>query len=90
VYAGWKAAQAAAKATGSLAPPAHILNAPTKMMRELGYGAGYEYDHDTEEGFSGQDYFPEGMERPRLYEPKGRGAEAEIAKRLREWERQRR
>jgi putative ATPase len=90
VYAGWKAAQVAAKATGSLAPPAHILNAPTALLRELGYGAGYEYDHDTETGFSGQDYFPEGMARPRLYEPKGRGAEAEIAARLREWKRQRR
>ena len=90
VYAGWKAAQVAAKATGSLAPPAHILNAPTALLRELGYGAGYEYDHDTETGFSGQDYFPEGMARPRLYEPKGRGAEAEIAAQLREWKRQRR
>ena len=90
VYAGWKAAQAAAKQTGSLAPPAHILNAPTKMMRELGYGAGYEYDHDAEGGFSGQDYFPDGMDRLRLYEPKGQGAEAAIAERLREWERRRR
>jgi putative ATPase len=90
VYAGWKAAQAAARETGSLAPPAHILNAPTKMMRDLGYGAGYAYDHDTEEGFSGQNYFPEGMARPRFYEPVGRGAEAEIAKRLAQWEKLRR
>ena len=90
VYAGWKAAQAAARETGSLAPPAHILNAPTKMMRELGYGAGYAYDHDTEEGFSGQNYFPDGMARPRFYEPAGRGAEAEIAKRLAHWAKLRR
>ncbi|MBS7789200.1 replication-associated recombination protein A [Roseococcus sp. SDR] len=90
VYAGWKAAQAAARDTGSLAPPAHILNAPTKMMRELGYGAGYQYDHDAEEGFSGQNYFPDGMARPRFYEPAGRGAEAEIAERLAHWAKRRR
>jgi putative ATPase len=89
VYVAWKAAQAAARETGSLAPPAHILNAPTKMMRELGYGAGYQYDHDTEEGFSGQNYFPDGMARPRYYTPAGRGAEAAIAARLAEWARQR-
>ncbi len=85
VYVAWKQAQAAARETGSLAPPAHILNAPTKMMRELGYGAGYEYDHDTEEGFSGQNYFPDDMVRPRFYSPKGRGAEAVIAERLSAW-----
>ncbi|MBX9750861.1 MAG: replication-associated recombination protein A [Roseococcus sp.] len=90
VYVAWKAAQAAARETGSLAPPAHILNAPTKMMRELGYGAGYQYDHDVEEGFSGQNYFPEGMARPRYYEPAGRGAEAVIAQRLAEWAKRRR
>jgi len=89
VYAGWKQAQAAARETGSLAPPAHILNAPTKMMRELGYGAGYEYDHDAEEGFSGQNYFPDGMARPRYYTPTGRGAEAEIAARLAAWAKRR-
>ena len=89
-YVAWKEAQRAARETGSLMPPAHILNAPTALMRDLGYGAGYEYDHDTDTGFSGQDYFPEGMTRPRFYEPKGRGAEAEIAARLREWNRQRR
>ncbi|WP_431301400.1 replication-associated recombination protein A [Sediminicoccus sp. BL-A-41-H5] len=90
VYVAWKAAQATARETGSLAPPAHILNAPTKMMRELGYGAGYAYDHDTEEGFSGQNYFPDGMARPRFYEPAGRGEEAEIARRLAHWAKQRR
>jgi len=90
VYAGWKAAQAAARETGSLAPPAHILNAPTKMMRDLGYGAGYEYDHDAEEGFSGQNYFPDGMARPRYYAPAGRGAESAIAVRLAEWAKRRR
>ncbi|UPY36479.1 replication-associated recombination protein A [Sediminicoccus sp. KRV36] len=90
VYVAWKAAQAAARETGSLAPPAHILNAPTKMMRELGYGAGYEYDHDTEDGFSGQNHFPEGMARPRYYTPAGRGAEAGIAARLAEWGKRRR
>ncbi len=56
----------AAKETGSLMPPKHILNAPTKLMQEIGYGSGYEYDHDAEEAFSGQDYFPEGMARPAL------------------------
>jgi len=89
VYVAWKQAQAAARETGSLAPPAHILNAPTKMMRELGYGAGYEYDHDSEDAFSGQNYFPEGMARPRYYTPAGRGAEAEIATRLAAWAKRR-
>lgn len=90
VYAGWKAAQAAARETGSLAPPAHILNAPTKLMRELGYGAGYEYDHDSQGGFSGQNYFPDGMARPRFYTPAGRGAEAALAARLADWAKRRR
>lgn len=90
VYVGWKAAQAAARETGSLAPPAHILNAPTQMMRELGYGAGYQYDHDAEEGFSGQNYFPDGMARGHFYQPAGRGAEAAIARRLAEWAKRRR
>jgi putative ATPase len=86
VYAAFGAAMRAAKETGSLAPPAHILNAPTKLMQELGYGAGYEYDHDAEEGFSGADYWPEGMGRHRFYSPTERGAEAAIAARLAEWE----
>lgn len=68
-------------------PPLHILNAPTRLMREIGYGRGYVYDHDTEEGFSGQDYFPEGMARRRFYEPGERGFEREVAKRLEYWER---
>ncbi len=76
-----------AKATGSLMPPAHILNAPTKLMRNLGYGTGYVYDHQAEEAFSGQDYFPPGMARRRFYQPSDRGFEREIGKRLAYWER---
>ena len=79
VYTAYSAARAAAKATGSLMPPAHILNAPTKLMKNLGYGAGYEYDHGAEEAFSGQNYFPDGMNRERFYRPKDRGFEREIA-----------
>ncbi|WP_270937329.1 replication-associated recombination protein A [Falsiroseomonas oryzae] len=86
VYAAFGAAMRAAKETGSLMPPSHILNAPTKLMQELGYGAGYEYDHNAEEGFSGADYWPEGMERRRFYAPTERGAEAAVAARLREWD----
>ena len=67
-------------------PPAHILNAPTKLMKELGYGADYRYDHAEEDAFSGQDYFPEGMRRQSFYRPSGRGFEREIAKRLEYWE----
>jgi putative ATPase len=66
-------------------PPAHILNAPTKLMQELGYGAGYAYDHEAEEAFSGQNYFPDGMDRIQLYTPRDRGFEREIAKRLAYW-----
>ena len=66
-------------------PPAHILNAPTKLMKNLGYGSGYQYDHDAEQGFSGQNYFPDGMERRQLYAPKDTGFEREIAKRLEYW-----
>jgi putative ATPase len=84
-YKALGAANRAAKETGSLMPPAHILNAPTKLMKNLGYGAGYEYDHDTEDGFSGQNYFPEGMGRPDFYRPVERGFEREIAKRLAYW-----
>jgi len=85
VYVAYKAAMAAAKQTGSLMPPAHIRNAPTKLMKELGYGKGYAYDHDTPEGFSGQDYFPEEMERQTYYRPKGEGSEARIKERLDRW-----
>ncbi len=85
IYKAYGAARAAAKATGSLMPPAHILNAPTKLMKSLGYGAGYEYDHGTEDAFSGQNYFPDGMNREEFYRPKDRGFEREIGKRLDYW-----
>ena len=67
-------------------PPKHILNAPTKLMSEQGYGEGYDYDHDTAEGFSGQNYFPDAMPRERFYTPAERGFEREIVKRLAYWE----
>jgi putative ATPase len=82
VYVAYKAARAAARETGSLMPPKHILNAPTKMMKDIGYGSGYAYDHDAEDGFSGQDYFPEGMKRPVYYLPPERGFERELKKRV--------
>ncbi len=82
VYTAYKAARAAARDTGSLPPPKHILNAPTKLMKEIGYGAGYAYDHDAEDGFSGQHYFPENMKRPVYYLPPERGFERELKKRL--------
>jgi len=85
VYTAFGQARAAAKSTGSLMPPAHILNAPTKLMKQLGYGAGYEYDHEAEEAFSGQNYFPDGMEREQFYRPRDRGFEREINKRLAHW-----
>ncbi len=81
-YVAYKGARAEARRTGSLMPPAHILNAPTKMMKEQGYGAGYAYDHDAEDGFSGQNYFPDGMKRPVLYTPVERGFERDLKKRL--------
>jgi putative ATPase len=84
-YKALGAAGRAAKETGSKMPPAHILNAPTKMMKNLGYGAGYEYDHDAEDAFSAQNYFPDGMGRPDLYRPVDRGFEREIGKRLAYW-----
>lgn len=86
-YTAYKAARKSARETGSLMPPMHILNAPTKMMKELGYSAGYQYDHDTAEGFSGQNYFPEAMNRRRFYDPPERGFEREIRKRLDYWDR---
>ena len=85
-YVAYGAAQAAAKSTGSLMPPKHILNAPTKLMKEIGYGKGYQYDPDTEHGFSGQNYFPEEMQRQHFYEPIERGFEREIKKRVEYWE----
>ncbi|MBE7210924.1 MAG: replication-associated recombination protein A, partial [Gluconacetobacter diazotrophicus] len=88
-YVAYKAARALAKQTGSLGPPKHIRNAPTRLMREIGYGAGYEYDHDAEDGFSGADYFPDEMERVELYRPTERGEERRIGERLAEWARMR-
>ena len=86
LYVAHKAGMKAARRYGSLAPPKHILNAPTKLMREEGYGEGYEYDHDAPAGISGQDYFPEGMPVMKLYQPTERGAEAAIAERVRAWQ----
>ncbi len=85
VYKAFGAAMKAAKETGSLMPPPHIRNAPTRLMKDLGYGKGYAYDPDTEEGFSGQNYFPEEMGRAVFYKPKGEGAEAKIKERLERW-----
>lgn len=85
VYRAYGAAMKMARETGSLMPPARIRNAPTRLMKDLGYGKGYKYDPDTEEGFSGQDYFPDGVERRRFYDPKGEGAEARVKERLERW-----
>ncbi len=90
VYMAFSAATRAAKESGSLLPPKTILNAPTRLMKGEDYGKGYEYDHDTPEGFSGQDYFPEGMGRQTFYDPPDRGFEREIRKRLDYWARLRR
>ena len=89
-YVAYKAARAAARETGSLMPPAHILNAPTRMMKQLGYGAGYQYDHDAADSFSGQDYFPDGMERQAFYQPGGAGREGPIREKLEVWAKLRR
>ncbi len=86
-YTAFKAAQGAAKETGSLMPPKHILNAPTRMMKELGYGKDYAYDHDAQDAFSGQNYFPDDMPRRSFYSPVERGFEREIRKRLDYWAR---
>ncbi len=82
VYVAYKSARALARSTGSEPPPKHILNAPTKLMSEQGYGSGYAYDHDAEDGFSGQNYFPDGVSRPNLYEPVERGFERDLQKRV--------
>lgn len=87
VYVAYKAAMRAAKEHGSLLPPRHILNAPTKLMKDEGYGSGYAYDHDAPDAFSGQDYFPEAMDRIGFYQPTGRGEEARIAERMERWAR---
>ncbi len=86
-YKAFGTATESARQTGSLAPPRHILNAPTRLMKDLGYGAGYTYDHDAEEGFSGQNYFPDGMPREAYYRPVERGFERDVRKRLDYWAR---
>src|SRR4051794_18287587 len=85
-YVAFGEAQAMARETGSLMPPMHILNAPTRLMRDLGYGKGYVYDHATEEGFSGQNYFPDSVDRRNFYRPGERGFEREVKKRLDYWD----
>ncbi|MCH8614577.1 replication-associated recombination protein A [Sphingomonas sp. SM33] len=85
-YMAQKSAWRSAKETGSLMPPSHILNAPTRLMKDIGYGKGYAYDHDADEGFSGQDYWPEGMDRQTFYEPAERGFEAKIRERIAYWD----
>jgi putative ATPase len=89
-YAAYGAAMRVAKEAGSLLPPKHILNAPTKLMKTEGYGRGYAYDHDEEEGFSGQNYFPDALDRQTFYDPPERGFEREIRKRLDYWAKARR
>ncbi|WP_137681193.1 replication-associated recombination protein A [Aurantiacibacter suaedae] len=86
-YKAYKAASRSARETGSLMPPMNIVNAPTKLMKEVGYGAGYTYDHDAEEGFSGDNYWPEEMTPQTFYEPVERGFEREVRKRLDYWQR---
>ena len=90
IHKGFAAAKRAVQTTGSLMPPAHILSAPTPLMKDLGHGADYAYDHDSMDSFSGQNYFPEAMERQRFYHPIERGFEREIIKRLAWWEKLRR
>ncbi len=89
-YAAQKSAWKSAKETGSLAPPAHILNAPTKLMKDIGYGAGYAYDHNADDGFSGADYWPDEMDAQDYYQPVERGFERKIRERLEYWDRRRR
>ena len=88
-YRAFGAAAKAAKETGSLMPPKHILNAPTRLMKDLGYGRGYAYDHDQDDAFSGQNYFPEGMPRQEFYAPTGKGFEKMLSERLAVWKRRR-
>jgi putative ATPase len=88
-YTAQKKAWRSAKETGSLMPPMHILNAPTKLMKNVGYGKGYAYDHDADEGFSGQDYWPEEMDAQSFYKPTDRGFEAKVKERLEYWDEQR-
>ena len=86
-YAAQKSAFRSAKETGSLMPPANILNAPTRLMKEIGYGEGYTYDHEAEEGFSGDNYWPEEMEPQTYYEPVERGFERKVKERIEYWQR---
>ena len=90
VYSAFKQAMKAARSSGSLPPPKHILNAPTSLMKDEGYGQGYQYDHDCEDAFSGQRYFPEGLAESSFYQPVARGHEREIIKRLEYWQKLRR
>lgn len=90
VYKAQKAAWKSARDTGSLMPPMNIVNAPTKLMKDVGYGKGYTYDHDADEGFSGDNYWPDGMAPQDYYQPVARGFEREIAKRLEYWDKLRR
>ena len=89
-YMAQKSSWRSAQETGSLMPPKNILNAPTKLMKQVGYGQGYEYDHNADEGFSGADYWPEEMSPQQFYEPSGRGFEAKVAERLAYWDEKRR
>ncbi|MDG2003893.1 MAG: replication-associated recombination protein A, partial [Novosphingobium sp.] len=90
VYTAQKSAWKIARETGSLSPPAHILNSPTKLMKEIGHGKGYAYDHDDEDGFSGSDYWPEGMSAETFYQPVARGFERQVIERMDWWEKKRR
>ena len=85
-YKAQKTAWKLARETGSLMPPAHILNAPTKLMKDIGYGKGYAYDHDADEGFSGANYWPDEVKPASLYQPVERGFERKVIERLNYWE----
>ena len=89
VYVASKAASQMAQTTGAVPPPNHLINAPTKMMKDMGFGKGYAYDHDAKDGFSGQNCFPDEVPRTRLYEPKEIGFEREVSKRLAYWQKRR-
>jgi putative ATPase len=90
LYTAFKSAMRTAKEAGSLLPPKHILNAPTRLMKSEGYASGYQYDHDAPEAFSGQEYFPDELQRQDFYRPTERGYEKRIAERMAEWGRLRR
>ncbi|MEO8175845.1 MAG: replication-associated recombination protein A, partial [Sphingomicrobium sp.] len=88
-YVAQKSAWRSARETGSLMPPAHILNAPTKLMKDIGYGKGYAYDHDADDGFSGAGYWPDEMEPQTYYQPTDRGFEAKVKERIAWWDERR-